>query len=205
MSRYHFDITGANADNDWPPCPRVVECSQCKRVMEAPLLEGDKTKRCCIKALKRALQTWLTDEYAPHMNPNILDLAMAGLSLDALMWDMEHGHAPEYLEKHPEALEDRDKYLNKCMIHRLRQQGFQVHVGRDGTIHGLAQAGERDSVTGECEMLELEIEKLQSNRPGDPDYGQDNIEFEDHTQWGLGHGNHFLGDPDHKDWSGPEN
>ena len=205
MSRYHFDITGDNDGYDGPPCPRVVECDHCKRIMEAPLLDDDKTKRCCIKALKLALNTWLTDEYVPYMNPNILDVAMAGLSLDALMWDMEHGHSTEYLDKHPEVIDDRDKYLNKCMIHRLRQQGFQVHIGRNGKIHGLAQAGEPDIVTGETEMMELEIDKLQSNRPGDPGYGQDNIEFEDHTQWGLGHGNHFLGDPDHKDWSGPEN
>jgi len=175
--------------------------------MEAPLLEDSKPKKCCIKSLKGALQAWLKDEYAPHMNPNILDLAMAGLSLDALMWDMENGHTTEHLEKHPELLDGRDKYLNKCMIHRLRQQGFQVHVGRDGTIHGLAQAGERDAITGEVEMMELEIDKLCSNRPGEPGYGQDNVEFEDHTQWGLGHGNHSLGDPDlfdpndHKDWT----
>ena len=92
MSQYHFDITGENSDYDGPPCPRVVACDQCKRIMEAPLLEDSKPKKCCIKSLKGALQAWLKDEYAPHMNPNILDLAMAGLSLDALMWDMENGH-----------------------------------------------------------------------------------------------------------------
>ena len=205
MSQYHFDITGSNDGYDGPPCPRVVECSQCKRIMEAPLLEDDKTKRCCLKALKRAIQTWLKDEYAPHMNPNIIDLAMAGLSLDALMWDMEHRYSPEHLEENPEVIEARDKFLNKCMLHRLRQQGFRVRVSRDGTIHGLAQTGEEDIITGEGEMMELEIEKLQSKRPGDPNYGKDDIELEDHTQWGLGHGNHSLGDPDHKDWSGPEN
>ena len=205
MNQYHFDITGENSDYDGPPCPRVVACDQCKRIMEAPLLEDSKPKKCCMKALKRALNAWLKDEYVPYMNPNILDVAMAGLSLDALMWDMQHGHSTDHLDKHPEILDVRDKYLNKCMIHRLRQQGFQVHVGRNGKIHGLAQSGEPDIVTGEIEMMELEIEKLQSNKPGEPGYGQDNVEFEDHTKWGLGHGNHFLGDPDHKDWTGPEN
>jgi len=201
MSQYHFDITGENTDYDGPPCPRVVECNRCKRIMEAPLLDDDKPKKCCIRSLKGALDAWLKDEYVPYMEPNILDLAMAGLSLDALMWDMEHGHTTGYLEKHPEAIDTRDKYLNKCMVHRLRQQGFMVRVGRDGTIRGLAQSGEPDVITGEVEMMELEIDKLCSNRPGEPGYGQDHIEFEDHSQWGLGHGNHFTEDPEHRDWT----
>ena len=182
MSQYHFDINFGDGNDgyDGPPCPRVVECDRCKRIMEAPLLADEKPKRCCLNALKRALQAWLKDDYAPHMDPSPLDMAMAALSLDALMWDMERTHSEEFLEDHPEIIEERDKFLNKSIAHRLRQNGFNVHIKKDGTIVGMGQLSEMDD-EGNCDMLELEIEELRSSKREDPGSGKKSAEA-----WGLG-------------------
>ena len=203
MSQYRFEFGEGMPIYDGPPCPRIVECDQCTRIMEAPLLDDKKPKKCCMASLKRALQAWLNDDYAPHMDPSPVDLALAGLSLDALVYDMEHGYTDEFVKENPHVLEERDKFLNKSISHRLRQQGFQVHIRKDGTIVGMTQLSKADD-EGDCDMLELEIDKLRSNRPEDPGFGKNNVKFEDHTNWGMGP----IGpvdwedreDPDHTDW-----
>ena len=203
MNQYHFSINFGDSNHGYkgPPCPRVVECKKCKRIMEAPLLSDDKPKKCCIRALKKALQVWLNDDYAPYMEPSPVDMAMAGLSLDALVWDMERNYPEGFLEKHPEILKERDKFLNNSIAHRLRQQGFLVEIKPDGTITGLSQAGDIDS-EGNCDMLELEIEPLRSDRLGDHDYSKD---FEDKSDaWGMGPISPIDVedlDPEHKDWT----
>lgn len=132
MNQYRFNIEGSSPEYTGPPCPRVVKCEDCNRIMEAPLL-GD-AKKCCLSALSLSLSNWLNDDYAPHMNPSPFELAMAGVSLDGLMYDMGHGHTVDSLHKNPEDLASRDEYMTTRMIERLLEQGFDVKRRKDGSV-----------------------------------------------------------------------
>ena len=169
MNQFRFDINdNDNVDDyDGPTCPRVVECKKCSRIMEAPLL-GD-AKKCCIRSLRRRLETWLNDEYAPYMNPSSLDMALAGMALDALMYDMERGYTADFLKDKPEILKERDIYMNERLAERLRKNGFQVRVKKDGTIDA-----SETLASGEG-YLEIEIDELKS----------DELDVDDDSPWKL--------------------
>ena len=169
MNQFRFDIndSGDTDDYDGPVCPRVVECKECHRIMEAPLL-GD-AKKCCIQSLRRRLETWLNDEYAPHMHPSSLDMALAGMALDALMYDMENGYTQSFLTDNPDVLKKRDVYMNKRLAERLRKNGFQVRVRKDGTIDASELLNDGDG------YLEIEIDELKSEE----------LDIEDDSPWTL--------------------
>ena len=133
MNQYRFDLGGDLPHYDGPPCPRVVQCNDCNRIMEAPLL--GEAKDCCLAALRGALSVWLENEYKPYMDPTPLDMAMAQVSLDSLIYDMRNGFTAEYIREHPKCLDERDVYMNKKLVKWLRKHGFQVSVGEDGVIN----------------------------------------------------------------------
>ena len=167
MNQYRFDINDNIDDYDGPVCPRVVECKKCHRIMEAPLL-GD-AKKCCIQSLRRRLEVWLNDEYAPYALPSNLDMALAGMALDALMYDMENGYTENFLKINPEILKQRDKYMNKRLAERLRKNGFQVRIKEDGTIDASELLPDGEG------YLEIEIDELKSEE----------LDIEDDSPWKL--------------------
>ena len=170
MNQFRFDLGGDLPRYDGPPCPRVVECKDCKRIMEAPLL--DDAKDCCLSALRGALSIWLDKEYAPHMDPTPLDMAVAQMSLDSLIYDMRNGITMEYMKEHPECLVERDKYMSKRMVKWLRESGFQVSVNDDGVIN----AEEITQIfTGEQSGWEVDF------KPGE--FKDLNFEDEDNHDW----------------------
>tara|TARA_B100001245_G_scaffold235926_1_gene225029 strand:- start:5573 stop:5992 length:420 start_codon:yes stop_codon:yes gene_type:complete len=138
--------------------------------MEAPLL--DDAKDCCLSALRGALSIWLDKEYAPHMDPTPLDMAVAQMSLDSLIYDMRNGITMEYMKEHPECLVERDEYMSKRMVKWLREHGFQVSVNDDGVIN----AEEITQIfTGEQSGWEVDF------KPGE--FKDLNFEDEDNHDW----------------------
>ena len=133
MNQYRFDFGGELPRYDGPPCPRVVKCNDCNRIMEAPLL--GEAESCCLASLRGALSLWLENDYKPHVNPTPLDMAVAQVSLDSLIYDMRKGITREYMLEHPECLDERDEFMNKNLIKWLRKHGFQVSVDDNGVIN----------------------------------------------------------------------
>lgn len=137
MSRYRFDLTsGYSPMYDGPECPRVVHCEQCNRIMEAPLMAGASV--CCIESLHNRLNKWLK-EYEDYSGADDMDMALAGMSLDALIYDIKHGYTEDKLYRiDPELGLERDKALNEFLVARLKDRGFEVKMGKDGsfeTVH----------------------------------------------------------------------
>ena len=108
-------------------------------------------------------------EYAPHMHPSSLDMALAGMALDALMYDMENGYTQSFLTDNPDVLKKRDVYMNKRLAERLRKNGFQVRVRKDGTIDASELLDDGDG------YLEIEIDELKSEE----------LDIEDDSPWTL--------------------
>ena len=121
---------------DGPECPRVVHCEECSRIMEAPLMKGADV--CCINSLHDWLNKWLK-EYESYTGAADMDMALAGMSLDALIYDIKHGYTEEKLYRiDPELGLKRDKALNDFLVARLKARGFAVKLGEDGsfeTVH----------------------------------------------------------------------
>tara|TARA_R110002020_G_scaffold17937_3_gene63457 strand:- start:371 stop:694 length:324 start_codon:yes stop_codon:yes gene_type:complete len=103
------------------------------------------------------------------MNPSSLDMALAGMALDALMYDMERGYTADFLKDKPEILKERDIYMNERLAERLRKNGFQVRVKKDGTIDASEMLSNGEG------YLEIEIDELKS----------DELDVDDDSPWKL--------------------
>lgn len=133
MNQFRFEINENFPEYDGKPCPRAIKCPECSRIMEAPLL--GKADNCCLDALRDGLEVWLKMDYAAVMHPSQLDLAMACISLDGLIYDMKHGYTKDYIIKHPKVLDERDEYMNKRLEERMTEHGYRVDRGKEGEIH----------------------------------------------------------------------